>query len=139
MFQEFSSLTHTHKTLCILIHHFHFLHFYPFIYIYIYIYISTHRQKTMLFTFNLLMMYHLSLHFNSPFSLLALLPPLYTHTHTHKALRAIPYQIHIDQKQCHLLSMFRRHLPNSDIVVSSNPDWYELAIVKEGELEFYIE
>ena len=97
----------------------------------------------MLFTFNLLMMYHFSLHFNSPFSLFALLP-LYiyiynTHTHTHKALRAIPYQIHIDQKQCHLLSMFRRHLPNSDIVVSSNPDWYELAIVKEGELEFYIE
>ena len=33
-FQDFSSLTHTHKTLCILIHHFYLLHFYPFIYTY---------------------------------------------------------------------------------------------------------
>ena len=70
------------------------------LYIYIYIYtpthslschpmLNTHRQKTMSFTFNFLTMYHLvydsrffiphiytqnSLHFNLPFSLLAILP-----------------------------------------------------------------
>ena len=32
MFQVFSSLTHTHKTLWVLIHHFYLFHFYPFIY-----------------------------------------------------------------------------------------------------------
>ena len=32
MFQDFSSLAYTHKTICILTHHFHLLLFYPFIY-----------------------------------------------------------------------------------------------------------
>ena len=85
-----------------------------YIYIYIYIYtpthslschpmLNTHRRKTMSFTFNFLTMYHLvhvsrffiphiytqnSLHFNLPFSLLAILPLyiyiyIYRHTHTH--------------------------------------------------------
>ena len=34
MFQDFLSLTRTHKTLCILIQYFHLLHFYPFMYTY---------------------------------------------------------------------------------------------------------
>ena len=39
MFLHISSLTHTHKTHCILIHHFHLLHLYTPLYIYIYIYL----------------------------------------------------------------------------------------------------
>ena len=38
MFQNFSSLTHTHKTFCILIQHFHLLHFYP-------LYMPTHSHS----------------------------------------------------------------------------------------------
>ena len=41
------------------------------------------------------------------------------------ALHVISRQIHIDQKQCHLPSIFQRHLPSSNIVVSSNPNLYE--------------
>ena len=149
MFQDFSSLTHTHKTLCILIHHFHFLHFYPFIHTH------TYRPKTMSFTFDLLMMYHLvrvsrlfiphtytqtlyilihHFHFLHFYSF------IHTHTHTHTpiALRAIPCQIHIDQKQCHLPSIFQWHLSSSNIVVSSNLGRYELATVKEGNLNFIL-
>ena len=90
MFQDFSSLTHTHKTL---------------------------------------------LHFNSPFLSLALLP-LYIYLPI--ALYAIPCQIHTNQKRCHLPSIFQRHLPSSNIVVSSNPNPYELVTTKEGDFAFYI-
>ena len=70
-----------------------------------------------------------SLHFKSLFSPLSLLPayiylPIYFH--------AIPCQIHKGQKQCHLPSILRRDLPNSNIVISSNPNLYKLATTKGG-------
>ena len=46
MFQDFSSLTHTHKTLYILIHYFHLSHFYPFIYNYPWPFMSSHVKYT---------------------------------------------------------------------------------------------
>ena len=46
MFQDFSSLTHTHKTLCILIHQFHLLHSYPFIYTYPLPFMISHVKYT---------------------------------------------------------------------------------------------
>ena len=76
-----------------------------------------------------------SLHFNSWFSPLAL---ILLYIYLSIALHAIPCQIHIDQKQCHLPSMFQRHLPNSNIVVPSNLKTYELATTKEGCLHFIL-
>ena len=67
------------------------------------------------------------LHFNSPFSPLALLP-LYIYLPI--VLHVIPCQIH-KQKQCHLPSIFWQYLPSSNIVVSSNPNPYELATTKK--------
>ena len=89
MFQNFSSLTHTHKPLCILIHHFRLLYFYLFIYVAI-------------------------------------------------AFHAIPCQIHIGQKRCYLLSIFQRHLPNSNIVISSNLNPYKLATTRKEGLHFLL-
>ena len=70
-----------------------------------------------------------SLHFNSPFSPLILLPlyiyPLIT-------LHVIPCQLHTNQKLCHLSSIFQQHLPSSNIVASSNANPYELATIKGG-------
>ena len=66
-----------------------------------------------------------SLHFNSPFSPLALLPLYILYTHN---LHAIP---------CNLPSIFQRHLPSFNIVVSSNPNLHELAITKKGRPAFY--
>ena len=76
-----------------------------------------------------------SLHFNSLFSPFAFLP---FYIYLPIALYVIPCQIHTNQKQCHLPSMLRRHLPSSNIVVSSNPNSYELAITKEGTLNFIL-
>ena len=97
IFQDFSPITHTHKILCISIHHFHILHFYSFIYLYIYIYI------------------YISI-----------------------ALHTIPCQIHTDKKRCHLPSIFWQHLCSSNIIVSSNPNSYELANTKKGGLHFIL-
>ena len=46
MFQDFSSLTHTHKTLCILFHYFYLLRFYPFIYAYPLPFMPSHIKYT---------------------------------------------------------------------------------------------
>ena len=54
-----------------------------------------------------------SLHLNSPFSPLALLP-LYMYLLI--AFHVISYQIYTDQKRYNLLSLFRQQLPNSNIV-----------------------
>ena len=54
-------------------------------------------------------------------------------------MHAMPCQIHIDKKRYHLPSIFRRHLPSFNIVVSYNPNLYELTSTKEGGLESYIE
>ena len=43
------------------------------------------------------------------------------------------------EKRCHLPLIFQRHLPNSNISVSSNHNPYDLATTKEGGLAFYIE
>ena len=54
-----------------------------------------------------------SLHFNSPYSPLVLLP-LYIYLLI--AFYVISYQIYTDQKRYNLLSAFRQQLPNSNIV-----------------------
>ena len=54
------------------------------------------------------------------------------------ALHVIPCQIHIGQKWCYLLSIFQRHLPNSNIVTSSNPNPYKLATTRKGGLHFLL-
>ena len=46
MFQDFSSLIHTHKTLCILIHNFYLFHFYPFIYTHPWPFMPSHVKYT---------------------------------------------------------------------------------------------
>ena len=75
------------------------------------------------------------MNFNLQFSPLALLP---FYIYPPIAFHAISCQIHIDQKQCYLLSIFRRHLPISNIAVLSIPNLYELATTKEGELPFIL-
>ena len=86
MFQDFSSLTHTHKTLRILIHHFHILHFYNN---YAIIHIQHIPKPSYIEYYNVsrLFISHTytenSLHFNSPFSFLTLLP-LYIYIYIYK-------------------------------------------------------
>ena len=60
-----------------------------------------------------------SLHFNSPFSPLAC-------------------QIHKDKKRCHLPSIFRRHIPSFNIVVSSNPNHMSWLQPRKGGLHFIL-
>ena len=76
-----------------------------------------------------------SLHFNLQFSPLVLLP-LYIYLSI--TFYVIPCQIYIGQKRCYLPSFFSRHLPNSNIVVSSNPNPYELATTNEANLHFIL-
>ena len=76
-----------------------------------------------------------SLHFNSSFSSLTLLP-LYIYLHI--VLHVISCQIHINQKWCHLPSIFWRHQLSSNIGVSSNLNRYELATTKEKGLHFIL-
>ena len=71
----------------------------------------------------------------SPFALLPIIY-IYIYIYLPIALHIIPCQMHTDKKWCHLPSTFRRHLPSSNIVVSSNPNLYELATIKEGGLHF---
>ena len=72
------------------------------------------------------------------FHLLHFYPYIYIYIYLSITLHAILYQIHINQKRCHLSSIFRLHLPSSNIVVSSNLNSYELATTKEEGLAFYI-
>ena len=76
-----------------------------------------------------------SLRFNLPFSPIAL---LLLYIYLPITLHVIPCQIHKGQKWYHLPSIFRWHLPNSNIVVSSNSNLYELATTKEGCLHFLL-
>ena len=84
MFQDFSSLTHTHKTFCTLIQHFHLLHFYP-------LYMPTHSHS-----YNLM-----------------------SNTQTKNDVIYLQYFNDI-------------YLALTLIVVSSNPNPYELATTKVG-------
>ena len=75
------------------------------------------------------------MHFNSPFSHLAILP-LYIYPPI--VLHVIPCQIHTNKKRCHLPSILRRYLPSSNIVVLFNLNPYELATTKERGLHFLL-
>ena len=50
----------------------------------------------------------------------------------------LSYIKYTDKKWCHLPSIFRWHLPSSNIVVSSNPNSYKLATTNEGGLHFIL-
>ena len=76
-----------------------------------------------------------SLHFNLQFSPLVLLP-LYIYLSI--TFHVIPCQIYIGQKRCYLPSFFSRHLLNSNIVVSSNPNPYELTTTRKRGLHFIL-
>jgi len=43
-----------------------------------------------------------------------------------------------DKKWCYLLSIFRQHLLSSNIIVSCNPNSYELATTNEANLHFIL-
>ena len=84
-----------------------------------------------------------SLHFNSLFSLFALLPLyiyiyIYIYIYLHATYYVIPYQIHTDKKRCHLPSIFQRHLSNSNIVshfILTCMSWLQL---RKGGLHFIL-
>ena len=61
----------------------------------------------------------------------------YMNGHSHHLPR-LNYRCKIECLQCHLPSIFWEHLPSSNIVVSSNPNLYELATTKEGGLHFIL-
>ena len=77
-----------------------------------------------------------SLHFNSSFSPLALLP-LYIYLPI--TLHNISCQIHRQKMMWFTFNLSTIYLHNFNIVVLSNPNPYELATTKEGGIAFYIE
>ena len=73
--------------------------------------------------------------FDSPFSPLVL---LLLYIYLPIVLHVISCQLHTNQKRCHLLSILRWHLFCSNIVVSYDPNPYELITTKEGGLYFIL-
>ena len=63
---------------------------------------------------------------------------LYIHTHNPSCHPMSNTQMYINQKQCYIPSIFPQHLPSSNIVVSYNPNLYELATTKEGDWHFIL-